>query len=75
MTEYTDKVERQRVLQEAEEWGNGIKYIHANNGVIETKFNKGDIEYKDTATGKITWQRTQATKDILINKFFRATSV
>ena len=61
MTEYTDKVERQRVLQEAEEWGKGIKYIHANNGVIET-------------TGKITWQRTQATKDILINKFFRATS-
>ena len=72
MTEFTDIVERQRLLQEVEKWSNGIKYIHANNGVIETKFNNGDIEYKDTATGKITWQRQQATKDTLVNKFLRA---
>ena len=30
MTEYTDKVERQRILMQAEEWGKGIRYIHAN---------------------------------------------
>ena len=42
--------------------------------MIETKFNNGDIEYKDTATGKITWQRQQATKDTLVNKFLRVMS-
>ena len=74
MTEFADMVERQRLLQEVEKWSNGIKYIHANNGVVETKFNNGDIEYKDTATGKITWQRQQATKDTLVNKFLRVMS-
>ena len=74
MTEFADMVERQRLLQKVEEWSKGIKYIHANNGVVETKFNNGDIEYKDTATGKITWQRQQATKDTLVDKFFRATT-
>jgi len=62
MTEFADRVERQRLLQEVEKWSKGIKYIHANDGVIETKFNSGDIEYKDTATGKNT----------LVDKFFRA---
>ena len=44
MTEYTEKVERQRLLQEVAEWSKGIKYIHVNNGVVETKFNSGDID-------------------------------
>jgi len=74
MTEFADMVERQRLLQEVEKWSKGIKYIHANNGVVETKFNNGDIEYRDTATGKITWQRQQATKDTLVNKFLRVMS-
>ena len=72
MTEYTDKVERQRVLQEAEEWGKGIKYIHANNGVIETKFNNGDIEYNRDS--RISWHRENPTKQTLFNKFERAMS-
>ena len=55
MTEYTDKVERQRLLQEVEEWAKGIKYIHANNGVVETKLNNGDTQYKDILTGKLEW--------------------
>ena len=62
MTEFTDIVERQRLLQEVEKWSKGIKYIHANNGVIETKFNSGDIEYRDTTTGKITWERKGINK-------------
>ena len=74
MTEFTDKVEKQRLLHDVEEWSKGIKYVHAHDGVVETKFNNGDIEYKDTATGKITWQRQQATKDTLVNKFLRVMS-
>ena len=71
MTEYTEKVERQRLLQEVAEWSKGIKYIHVNNGVVETKFNSGDIEYIDATTGKKTWKRKRATKRTLINKFLR----
>ena len=71
MTEFTDIVERQRLLQEIEKWSKGIKYIHANNGVIETKFNNGDIEYTDTTTGKITWKRKGINKNTLIDKFLR----
>ena len=71
MTEYTDMVERQRLLQEVAEWSKGIKYIHVNNGVVETKFNSVDIEYIDATTGKKTWKRKRATKRTLINKFLR----
>ena len=71
MTEYTEKVERQRLLQEVAEWSKGIKYIHVNNGVVETKFNSGDIEYIDATTVKKTWKRKRATKRTLINKFLR----
>ena len=48
MTEFTDRVEKQRVLMEAEEWGSGVKYIHANNGIIETKYQNGNVHYEDT---------------------------
>ena len=45
MTEYTDKVEKQRILMEAEEWGSGVKHIHANNGIIETAYQNGNVHY------------------------------
>ena len=48
MTEYTDLVEEKRILLEAEKWGKGVRYIHANNGVVETAFQNGDIHYKET---------------------------
>ena len=48
MTEYSDMVEKARISMEAEEWAEGVKYIHLNNGLIETKFNNGDIHYQET---------------------------
>jgi len=72
MTEYTEKVEKQRQLQQAEKWGKGVKYIHANNGIIETKFNNGDIQYD--RNGRISWHREKPTRETLINKFHRAVS-
>ena len=71
MTEHTDKVERQRLLQQAEKWAKEIRYIHANGGVVETKFNNDDIQYKETLTGKVTWKRKGVTKKTLIDKFLR----
>ena len=71
MTEYTEKVERQRLLQEVEKWSKGIKYIHYNNGVRETKYNNGDIQFLNKKTGNTTWKRKRATKRTLIDKFLR----
>tara|TARA_B100000470_G_scaffold42501_1_gene31026 strand:+ start:240 stop:479 length:240 start_codon:yes stop_codon:yes gene_type:complete len=70
MTEYTEEVEKQRILQQAEKWGKGVKYIHANNGIIETKFNNGDIQYD--RDGRISWHREKPTKKTLIATFHRA---
>ena len=70
MTEFSEIVENQRILMEAEEWGAGIKYIHANNGIIETAFNNGDIQYD--RDGRISWHREKPTKQTLFDKFERA---
>ena len=70
MTEYTEEVEKQRQLQDAEKWGKGIKYIHANNGVIETAFYNGDIKYD--RDGRISWHRENSTRETLVGKFHRA---
>ncbi|SVB57558.1 uncharacterized protein METZ01_LOCUS210412 [marine metagenome] len=53
MTEYTEKVEKQRLKNAAEEWGNKIAYIHFNNGIEETKYNNGRIIQKNIKTGHV----------------------
>ena len=73
MTEFTEKVEKQRQLNLAEEWGKGIRYVHASDGVIETKFNNGDVRYEQNKPGgKITWVRENNLLEPLIDKFQRA---
>jgi hypothetical protein len=77
MTQYDDRVEAQRQKTEAEEWGKGMKYIHANDGVIETAFNNGDIKYEtrivmgEKTTYKITWHREKIKKESLIEAWGR----
>ena len=75
MTEYTDKVEAVKLQQQIDEYAKGIKYVHANNGVIETKYNNGDIQYKYTRgpkRGKTEWHRENATRETLLDKMYRA---
>ena len=55
MTEYKDRVEEVRVKLQVEEWAKGIRYIHANNGVIATKYNNGDVHYKENKKGGKSW--------------------
>ena len=74
MTEYTEMVEKVRLEQELKQWSEGIKYIHTNNGVIETKYNNGDIEFLNTKTGKTRWHRKNMTEETLLNKFHQAMS-
>ena len=74
MTEYTEKVEKERArMKQAEElkkWATSVKYIHLNNGVMETAFNNGDIEYSQS--GKIWWHKEKLPKQTLFDKFQRA---
>ena len=70
MTEYTEEVERQREKNEAEIWGKRIKYILGSNGIIETAFNNGDIQYvENKPKGKTTWHKE--SKETLMDKFYR----
>ena len=77
MTEYTEQVEAVRLQQQLKEYAKGVKYIHANEGVIETKYNSGDIHYEYTRgpkKGKTEWHRENATKQDLLSKMYRALS-
>ena len=71
MTQYSEKVEEIRLKQEAEEWANGIKYIHANNGIIETKYQNGNVHYEDTKTNRKWTVFANHSKEKLVQKFVR----
>ena len=53
MTEYNEQVENARRRLEREQRWRQIKYIHANNGVVETKLCDGTRIREDTASGKV----------------------
>jgi hypothetical protein len=73
MTQYTERVQAHKDKTESEEWGKCMKYIHTNNGVIETAFNNGDIKYETRVPlggGKVkyktTWHRENIKEESLI---------
>jgi hypothetical protein len=72
MTEYDDRVEEQRVRLKYEEWSKGVKHLIAQNGVIETAFNNGDIKYETRqpdGSYKTKWYRAKASEESLMHKF------
>ena len=71
MTEFSEIVENQRILMEAEEWGAGIKYIHANNGIIETKYQNGDMHYEDTKTARKWTVYANQSQGTLVQRFIK----
>ena len=71
MTQYSNIVEEVRLKNEAEKWGKGIKYIHANNGIIETKYQNGNIHYEDTKTHRKWTVFANHSKERLVQKFVR----
>ena len=70
MTQYSDEVQKVRIQQAAEEWGEGVKYIHANEGIIETAFNNGNIHFKDSKNGR-GWTVYPQKPTSLIDKFLK----
>jgi hypothetical protein len=86
MTEFTDKVERQREKNRAEEWGKHICQIHAFNSndtnmwydirkgdgrVIDTTFNSGLIKREISSTGKTIYIGKRDRGETLIDRFRR----
>ena len=69
MTEFTEKVENRRILMEAEEWGSGVKHIHANNGIIETAYQNGNVHYEDTKTGRKWTVYANHSQGTIVEKF------
>ena len=49
MTQYKSRVEQQRKILAAEEWGRKINYLLAQNGYLEKSYNNGLVvrEFKD----------------------------
>ena len=53
MTQYDEAVEKQRRINAAEAWAKTIKQIYAHDGIIETHYYSGDINYEEnTPKGK-----------------------
>jgi len=90
MTEFNSKVERQRVLLEAEEWAKGVKTIHAHRlqsmwydnrpmdtlegGVCDTTYNDGSIQ-RQLENGKVVWMNSEKKSgDDLIDHYVRTVS-
>ena len=85
MSQYDDKVERQRLLLEAEEWANGINLVHIHSlksmwyddrpqdtdtgNVTDTQFNDGRITREKSGKLLHTWNNEQVTGDDLISRY------
>lgn len=71
MTQYSDRVAKVRLQQEAEDWGKGVKYLHVNDGIIETKYMNGDIHYEENWEGGKSWTIFAEEPTNLIDQFLR----
>ena len=71
MTQYSDRVEKVRLKQEAEDWGKGVKYLHASNGIIETAYYNGDIHIEENWEGGKSWTVYAQEPRNLIEKFLQ----
>lgn len=86
MTEHNKRVQRQRLLLEAEEWAGGVKSIHAhsftsmwydtrkNDGsVTDIEYNNGVVQRTITATGEIVYFGEALTGQALLDSYIRNT--
>ena len=70
MTQYNELIKRKAKELEAEEWGNQVKYIHANNGVMEIAYNNGLKRFEECKPDGKQWtEGKRETKDSLFTSF------
>lgn len=84
MTQFNDRVEKQRLKIEAEEWAKGVKSLHAHsltslwydNGredgsVLDIQYNDGRVERKIDSTGETIILGTQLIGKELVEQYVR----
>jgi hypothetical protein len=84
MTQFNDRVEKQRLKIEAEEWANGVKSIHAHSltslwydkgredgSVLDVQYNDGRVKREITSTGETIILGTQLVGDALLEQYVR----
>ena len=71
MTQYDELIKRKQEELAAEAWGKQVKYIHAQNGIMEIAYNNGLKEFEETATGKKWTEGEVETKETLVQSFGR----
>lgn len=85
MGQYTDRVDRQRDMLEAEKWAKGVKSLHAHSldsmayaigrkdgRVCDIQYNSGLIERTIRATGEIIYFGKQLKGQDLLDTFSKA---
>tara|TARA_Y100000389_G_C17117175_1_gene343652 strand:+ start:148 stop:411 length:264 start_codon:yes stop_codon:yes gene_type:complete len=84
MTQFNDRVEKQRLKIEAEEWAQGVRSLHAHsltslwydNGredgsVLDIQYNDGRVERKIDSTGETIILGTQLIGKDLVEQYVR----
>ena len=84
MTQFNDRVEKQRLKIEAEEWANRVKSIHAHSltslwydkgredgSVLDVQYNDGRVKREITSTGETIILGTQLVGDALLEQYVR----
>ena len=76
MTEYTHLIEEAKQQEAFREWRNYPRYIHAQNGKIEIKYQDGRTEIENTSTGQKTYNfpkgyEGQPYKEKLFDRFLK----
>ena len=51
--------------------GSYVKHIHANNGIIETKYQNGDMHYEDTKTARKWTVYATHSQGTLVQRFIK----
>ena len=84
MSQYNDRVEKQRLKLEAEEWAQGVKSLHAhslnslfyadgrNDGsVLDIQYNDGSVKRTIASTDEVVMLGESLRGEKLINEYIR----
>ena len=84
MTEFNDKVEKQRIRIEAEKWANGVKSLHAHSltslaydtrgddgSVLDITYNDGSIKREIQSNSQVVWLGEKLTGEDLLQAYSR----
>jgi len=84
MTQFNDRVEKQRLKIEAEEWAKGVKSLHAHSltslwydkeredgSVLDIQYNDGRVKREIQSTGETIILGTQLIGEDLVEQYVR----